>query len=335
MMVEEKKTTKAVALFSGGLDSAIAIRLMRDQGIEVHGLYCAMPWGDGNLKRCERLAKTIGIPMVVERLGDDYLEVVRHPQYGYGRAINPCMDCHRFMLMTAEARRQRIGADFIVTGDVLGQRPFSQRKESFRLMEEGMAFEGRVVRPLSALFLPVTIPEKEGLVDRTRLLRVAGRSRKIQMALAEEWGIEGYEAPAGGCVLTQVNFAPRVRDFLAFPYREARDMDILNCGRYFRVSEGCIAVAGRDQMDNKALVAHAREGDYLVELVGVNGPMVLARGPSVGADEIATAGGLAQYFSKARALVAQEIVVRRWPFKEAEASAARTLTEREVMTLSR
>jgi len=279
--------TKAVALLSGGLDSTLAVKLMIDQGIEVHALnftsgFCTCNHGgkDGGGCRSEskRVAEEFGIPLKVIVKGLDYVEIVRNPRHGYGKGMNPCVDCRVFMFIQAKKYMQEIGASFIITGEVLGQRPMSQRKDAFRVIERESGLEGLILRPLSAKQLEPTIPEKEGLVDRERLLDVLGRSRRQQIDLAEELDINNYPCPSGGCLLTDKIFSKKVRDLLVNKKDVTKkDLALLKSGRHFR-HKGAKVILGRDEADNNVLRKMLQEGDVLIEPVGFPGPAAILSG---------------------------------------------------------
>ena len=197
---------KAIALLSGGLDSTLAVKLVLDQGIQVEALNYVTPFCQCNRKgRCEaaRVADEFGIPCKTIAVTDEFFELIRHPKHGYGSGMNPCLDCRILMFSRARQRMEETGADFVFTGEVLGERPMSQRRDAMRIIERESGLEGRLLRPLSAKLLPPTHPEQEGLVDREKLLSISGRSRKPQMALAKELGIYDYPCPAGGSSSTR------------------------------------------------------------------------------------------------------------------------------------
>ena len=191
----------AIGLLSGGLDSTLAVKLMLNQDIEVMVLNFITPFCTCTKKGCKheasRIANEFGIVIKVIAAGDDYIKVVRNPKHGYGKNMNPCIDCRTFMLKKAKEYMEEIGASFLFTGEVLGQHPMSQRREAMTLIEKEAGLEGLILRPLSAQFLEPTIPEKEGLIDREKLLGIRGRLRKPQMELTEELGIKDYQCPAG------------------------------------------------------------------------------------------------------------------------------------------
>ena len=278
---------KAVALLSGGLDSTLAVKLMIEQGIEVHALnftssFCTCNHGgkDGGGCRSEsrRVADEFGIPLKVLVKGAEYISIVKNPKHGYGKGMNPCVDCRIFMFKLAKDYMLEIGASFIITGEVLGQRPMSQRKDAFRVIEREAGLEGLILRPLSAKQLEPTIPEKEGLVDRERLLDVLGRSRRQQIDLAEELDINNYPCPSGGCLLTDKIFSKKVRDLLTNKDDVTKkDLALLKTGRHFRF-KGEKIIVGRNEDDNKKLKGMLQEGDTLVEPCAFPGPVAILSG---------------------------------------------------------
>ena len=252
---------KAVALLSGGLDSTVAVRLLLEQGIEITAVNFKTPFcccnrtkGCGN--EAARVAKEFGIPVKLIYVDKEYLEMVRAPRFGYGSGINPCLDCRIFMHKRAAAFMEEIGATFLITGEVLGQRPMSQRRDAMRLIDRESGLAGRILRPLSAGLLEPTLPEEQGIVDRARLLSIAGRSRKAQMALAREYSITDYPCPAGGCLLTDKGFAARLKDL--FDHSEEISMTevrLLRVGRHFRISPDLKLAVGRDKHENERIEA--------------------------------------------------------------------------------
>lgn len=252
---------KCVALISGGLDSTVAARLMLEQGIEVHGLYLSMSWGCCEKTKAASCAQQLGIPLMVLSVGDAYLDVIRAPKYGYGSGMNPCVDCRIYMFRIAKRYMEQIGASFIVTGEVLGQRPMSQMRRPLELIEADSGLEGLLLRPLSAQLLEPTLPELLGIVDRQRLLRIAGRSRQEQMILAKTEGLREYSTPAGGCLLTDEHFAQKVKDLFAHEARPTtKDMELLTIGRHFRITPNTKIILGRNERENLLLEGHAQEG---------------------------------------------------------------------------
>ena len=245
---------KALALLSGGLDSTLAIKVMLDQGIEVEALNFTSPFctctskNAGCKSEAIRVASEFNIPIKVMNKGIDYLEVVRKPRHGYGKALNPCVDCRIFLLRKAREYMIESGADFVITGEVLGQRPMSQRRDTLRVIERESGLEGLLLRPLSAKFFKPTIPELQGWVNRDKLLAMQGRSRQAQMQLAEELDIKNYPCPGGGCLLTETAFVPKIKDIFAHSDTlEMRDFRLLKIGRHFRIGPHTKVIIGRNE----------------------------------------------------------------------------------------
>ena len=206
---------KAVALFSGGLDSILAIRLMLEQGIEVHALnfltlFCTCT-SKGCMHQATKAARQLDVPLKVMNITEEYMEVVKNPKYGRGRNMNPCLDCRIFTFRKAKDFMEEIGASFVVTGEVLGERPMSQRRNAMEVIEKESGLSGYIVRPLCAKLFEPTVPEREGIVDRNRLLDIQGRRRDRQISIAKDLGISDYPCPAGGCLLTRKEFSERGR----------------------------------------------------------------------------------------------------------------------------
>ncbi|MBA4423211.1 MAG: tRNA 4-thiouridine(8) synthase ThiI [Syntrophus sp. (in: bacteria)] len=272
---------KGIALFSGGLDSSLAFKVIEEQGVEVFGITFETPFfGAG---RARAAAGRIGLPLTVLNITEEHLQMLYAPRYGYGKNMNPCIDCHTLMLKIAGRRMEEEGADFVFTGEVLGQRPMSQGKQSLSVVAKNAGYPDRILRPLSARLLPETAPEREGKVDRARLLDIQGRSRKRQMEMAVHYGITSYPAPAGGCLLTDPIFTKRLRDlFDRHPDHSVRDIELLKAGRHFRLNEATKAVVGRNAMDNDTIERLTVQSDALIHIAQVPGPTVLVPG---GGDE--------------------------------------------------
>lgn len=274
--------TKAIGLLSGGLDSTLAVKLMLNQGIEVTALNFITPFCVCTRKGCKheasRIAEKFDIPIKVIAAGGEYIKKVKNPKYGYGKNMNPCIDCRIFMLKKAKKYMEEMGASFLFTGEVLGQRPMSQRREAMTIIEKEAGLEGLILRPLSAKFFKPTIPEKEGLIDRKKLFRISGRCRKPQMELAEEFGIEDYLCPAGGCRLTDIQFAKRVKEAFEHDEDSIQDMNLLKYGRHFRLPSGAKVIVGRNEEENSIISRFAEEKDLLMEVVGFGSPITLLKG---------------------------------------------------------
>jgi tRNA U34 2-thiouridine synthase MnmA/TrmU len=274
---------KALALLSGGLDSTLAVKLILSQGIEVFGLnfispFCRCNRRSGCRLESKKVADRFAIPLKVIGVGKEYLDVVRNPAYGYGKNMNPCLDCRILMLRKARDYMEQVGASFIITGEVLGQRPMSQYKKAMKLIEREAGLEGLVLRPLSAKLLEPSLPEKAGIVDRKKLLGIKGRSRRPQIQLATELGISDYPCPAGGCLLTDPGFSRRIRDLFRYSQDPTlNDVELLKIGRHFRLSPYEKVVVGRNEDENKRLKGLLRPTDYCLRVNGYKGPLVLLR----------------------------------------------------------
>ena len=275
------KKTKALALLSGGLDSTLAVKLVLNQGIDVEAINFVSPFclcGKGGCGAAEA-ARRFNIPLKTMSVGEDYLRIIRKPKFGYGKNMNPCIDCRIFMLKKAKKYAKETGAAFISTGEVLDQRPMSQHKKTLDLIEEEAGLKGKVLRPLSAKLLQETDPEKKGLVNKEKLLDIEGRSRRKQIELAEKLGIRDYPCPAGGCMLTYREFADKMRDL--FEHKKAvslKDVALLKVGRHFRFGKNKIIV-GRNESENKILLQMKKEEDYFFEAQGCGSPVTLLQGP--------------------------------------------------------
>lgn len=292
------KPVKAVGLISGGLDSTLAAQIVKNLGVDVHGVYFAMPWGCCDKTKAIEAAQQIGISFIVLQLDERYLEIVRKPKHGYGSVLNPCVDCRIHMFSRAAQYMRHIGADFVFTGEVLGQRPMSQMRHSMRVIEKETGLEGHLLRPLCAQYLDPTVPEKEGLIDRGQMLNWTGRSRKPQIALAQQLNITGYNQPAGGCLLTDKKFANRMNDTFEYGYRNFRETIALQWGRHFRLSEKFKAIVGRDQQENESLLRYAHPDDIIMILAQDEGPLLILKGAHPTDDILAVGGGLVQRYSK-------------------------------------
>ncbi|UCD73213.1 MAG: hypothetical protein JSW01_00800 [Candidatus Bathyarchaeota archaeon] len=277
-----KKRRKALALLSGGLDSTLAIKLMLDQGIMVEAISFVSPfctYGNGGSCAAAVAASRLGVKLRLVSLGEEYLEVVKNPKYGYGKNMNPCIDCRIFMLKKAREYADEIGADFIVTGEVLGQRPKSQHLNALTLIERESGLRGRLLRPLSAKLLAETEVEQRGLVKRELLLDIHGRSRRRQMDLAETLGIVDYPCPAGGCLLTDPIFCTKLKDLIKHEETlDLRSISLLKVGRQFRYGPNKIVV-GRNREENRLLLELKSPEDLYLEVPEYGSPITLLLGP--------------------------------------------------------
>ncbi len=297
---------KAIVMLSGGLDSILAARLMLEQGIEVLAVnfsakLCMCGCKKTGESAAQVAARILGVPLKTIDITSDFIEIVKNPSHGYGANVNPCIDCKIYMLKHAKDMMKEAGASFLVTGEVLGERPMSQRMDALHIIEKAAGVKGILLRPLTAKNLDPTLPEKEGIVDREKLLGMRGRSRKPQMALAEKFGINKYPTPAGGCLLTDPGFAKRVKDAMKHGEFDADNLALLSVGRHFRLSEKARLVVGRDEGENSVLESLVAPGDIIFELTEHEGPLSVLRGGAKEEEFIRLSAGIAAYQTKFRA----------------------------------
>ena len=253
-MNSDSKQVRALGLCSGGLDSILAALVLRRQGIDVEWVVFETPFFSAD--KAQRAARLNRVPITVKHILPIYLEMLKNPPAGYGKQMNPCMDCHALMFKLAGEEMQARGFDFLFSGEVSGQRPMSQNKNSLRYVEKNSGFDGYIVRPLSAQNLPVTLPEKEGLVDREKLLNFSGRTRKPQLELAASLGVTDFPSPAGGCLLTEKGYTSRLRDLFKHQdtYRD-KEFYLLSYGRHLRLNAGHKLIVGRSKLENQKIEA--------------------------------------------------------------------------------
>ena len=287
------KQISALGLLSGGLDSTLAAKLMIDQEIEVYAINFTSPFCTCTPKKagCAAVVTAVrelgDISLKRVALRDDYLEMIQNPKHGYGRGINPCIDCRIMKIRKAGEYMHEIGASFLFTGEVLGQRPMSQHKRPIEIIDRGAGFSGYILRPLSAVHFEPTIPEQKRWVDRNKLLKISGRSRKPQILLAAEKGIRDYPCPAGGCLLTDKNFSDKMRDYFTFTtHPSIRDIPLIKTGRHFRFDNGDKVIVARNQDEGQMMKNLCRESDHLLVPLDFSGPTVILQGISL---ETATA----------------------------------------------
>lgn len=294
---------KAIALLSGGLDSIVAIGLVQQQGIDVVALnftspFCTCTSKGASCSAAAAAAANLGVQLKVIAKGIEYFKIVEDPKFGYGRAMNPCIDCRIYIIKKAREVMEQEGASFLITGEVIGQRPKSQHKQTLRLIEKEAGVEGLLVRPLSARLLPETIPEKMGWLDREKLMAVSGRGRKPQMEMAEDFGINDYPCPAGGCLLTDAAVARRLQDLFARKKDyNLGDLGLLRFGRHFRVEDGHKLILSKNQDEGKRLYAFFHpDRDVFLRCLSHGGPHALLQDPGgVSPDALA----ITHAFSKA------------------------------------
>jgi len=274
-----------IALFSGGLDSALAVLLILRQNIKVTALTFLTPFANNiydkssSAKDSFSLSERYGFKVKLIHLGDEFVEIVKNPKYGHGKNMNPCIDCRILMLRKAKEFMETVGADFVFTGEVLGQRPMSQHRPQLHIVARDSGLEDKLVRPLSARLLPLTEPERSGLLDREKLEAISGRSRRRQMKLAEKLGLEEYPLPAAGCLLTDHGYSRRLRDLLLHTDNvDFDDFNLLRIGRHFRLDTGAKLIVGRNKEENEKILRYRKSHEYIFEAVDTGSPLTLLKG---------------------------------------------------------
>jgi hypothetical protein len=274
---------KAVALLSGGLDSRLAIRILQQQGIAIEALNFRTIFGCCK-DEASQAAHELGVRLTVVGMDESYLDIIKRPKYGYGKGINPCVDCRIYLFEIARKFMDEVGASFVVSGEVVGQRPMSQKRRDLDIIARDAALEDLLLRPLSAKLLPPTLPERLGVVDRERLFGVEGRSRKGLIELARQFGFNEIPQPSTGCALTEPLFANKVRDLIELaPQARQWDFELLRIGRHFRFDVDTKVVLGRDERQNEQLRLMAAQDNaspcWVVEPENFTGPTALVTGP--------------------------------------------------------
>ncbi len=268
-------------LLISGLDSILAGRLLKEQKVELEALFFHTPFCpcsplDSGCKMIFKLneitTKYLSLSLTVQDLGEDYLAIIKKPRFGYGKNMNPCIDCKIYMFKKAREYMEKKGLSFLITGEVLGERPMSQNRNALMLIEREAHLEGYVLRPLSAKLLPKTVPEIQGWVDREKLLSIRGRSRRTQLNLAEKFGIQDFPQPAGGCLLTDPGFSRRLKNFISVDFN-IHDVNILKLGRHFKLYDDLYLIMGRNEKENIALERlYSQNRHLLLKPVNAKGP---------------------------------------------------------------
>ncbi len=283
---------RAISLFSGGLDSMLAVKLIKEQGIDITALYINIGFGGTKDIKDElkRRANIAGADFMIVDVREKYIQdILFSPKYGYGKNFNPCIDCHGYMFKIAKKIMLDLDASFLITGEVLGQRPMSQRKDALQKVKElALDEDNLLVRPLSAKLLEPTKPEIEGWIDRDKLLDIKGRSREKQLALAKEFGWKDYESPAGGCLLTEPVYSQKIREYIEYEEFDVNAIDLLKFGRHFRLPDGAKLIVGRHKEDNENLLK-INHPNYIGFRLPVAGPYSLInKGASIKDLELAS-----------------------------------------------
>lgn len=290
--------TKALAMISGGLDSILAAKLIKDQGIEVIGIcFKSYFFGEENAKR---MCKQIDIPLEVVDFSKEHFEMVRNPKHGRGKNMNPCIDCHAMMMRYSGELLEKFNADFIITGEVLNQRPMSQNRSALDIVKKECGFSDKILRPLCAKNLKPTEMELNGLVDREKLLNISGRGRNVQIELAEKWGIKDYPSPAGGCKLTEPNYALRLQDLTEHQDKiDEMDLAMLRFGRHFRISKTSKIIAARTGDEAEEMKKYLKDDDVLLFPANFVGAIVILRG-QYSEEDLKWAAKIAARYSKGK-----------------------------------
>lgn len=281
---EPKEKKKIVALLSGGLDSTLAVKMMQKQGFDVSAVaiktpFCDFDCGKGCGFEIRERADNLDVDLKTVYLGDEYIEMLKNPKHGFGSGMNPCIDCRAMMFDAAKKHMDDIGAEFIISGEVLGQRPMSQHGHALKTIEKITGLEGKIVRPLSAGLLQKTEPEKQGLIKRENLGMIHGRTRKEQLKMAKDYGIEDPPNAGGGCLLTDPAFSLRAKDLFEYTKTpNTNDIDLLKIGRHFRLDSNTKLIVGRNKDENDLINALALPNDILLEASNVVGPTSMLRG---------------------------------------------------------
>jgi tRNA U34 2-thiouridine synthase MnmA/TrmU len=293
------KKLKAIILFSGGLDSMLATKILLEQGIKVLPVFFRSYFFGPEIAK--KSAKVLGLKLRVVDFSKEHLKIVKKPKFGYGSSMNPCLDCHILMLKKAKEIMKKEKFDFVATGEVLGERPMSQNRRALELVEKESSLEGYLLRPLSAKLLKPTIFEEKRLIKRENLLDIRGRSRKRQIELAKKFGIKWFPSPAGGCLLTDLEFGKRLKKLLEkYPNFGGEDVEILKLGRHFWFGKIKIVV-GRNESENLKIKKLVKEGDVLVEMKNYPGPTTLIRNygkGEIGKSILGKAKSLTKFYSK-------------------------------------
>ncbi|MBM3255393.1 MAG: tRNA 4-thiouridine(8) synthase ThiI [Candidatus Omnitrophica bacterium] len=329
---------KALALISGGLDSLLAARLIEEQGVRVIPINFLIPFchnkkaASGVNSGLDRIADSLGQGLKRIDISSEFIGLLEKPRYGFGSNMNPCIDCKILMLTKAKELMGELGASFVVTGEVLGQRPMSQHKQALGLIEKKSGLEGLLLRPLSAKLLLETLPEKEGWVNREKLLNFSGRTRRPQIELANKFKMKDYQNPAGGCLLTDPQFSRRLKDLIRHRQLGLENIELLKLGRHFRLTDQAKLVVGRDEKEDNELLALTKDKDYLfMPPLEVAGPTCLGRG-EFSRELLELAGSIACRYCDSKANPAMTIVYKRIPEQQERMIEVRPIEEDKLRT---
>jgi len=289
---------KAIALFSGGLDSTLAMKLIIDQGIDVLAVNINTGFGStkDRLEHMQSMCDQVGAELKIIDIQSEFLQdVLFDPKHGYGKNFNPCIDCHAKMFAVAKKIMEAEGASFLVSGEVMGQRPMSQNKDSLQTVLNESNCDGILLRPMSAKMLKPTIAEENGWVDREKLEGITGRSRDRQLEMVKEIGLENFESPGGGCLLTDEHFGKKMFDFIKHDKFEVKDIPVMKFGRHFRLKDGAKLVIGRDKEENQHLQEIENDKYYHIKTVGLPGPHSLLSKSASDVDKVIATKAILTY----------------------------------------
>lgn len=324
--------TRALAMISGGLDSILAAKLIKDQGIEVIGI-CYRSYFF-NESSAIKMTKQIDIPLEVVDFSEAHMEIVKNPKHGWGKNINPCIDCHTMMMRYSGELLKKFNADFIITGEVLNQRPMSQNKQALNIVKKESGFSDKILRPLCAKNLPETQMEIDGMVDRERLLNISGRSRKVQMELAEKWGIKEYPSPAGGCRLTEPNYALKLKDALNFKANlDESEISLLRYGRHFRSEDGTKIIATRTADEAKEIKKYITDDYTEFNTKNHSGSTIYIQGKAKNSD-IELASAICVRYSKGKDEENVEVLYGTVGQKHSNIFTTKAITDEELSKLN-
>lgn len=322
--------TRALAMISGGLDSILAAKLIKEQGIEVIGI-CFRSYFF-NEENAKRMTAQIGIRLEVVDFSKEHFEMVKNPKHGWGKNINPCIDCHSMMMKYSGELLEKFDADFIITGEVLNQRPMSQNRSALDVVKKQSGFSEKILRPLCAKNLKETQMEIDGLVDREKLLDISGRSRKIQMELAEKWGIKDYPSPAGGCKLTEPGYAVRLKEVLDRKNEVTeKDIHLLKYGRHFISENNVKIIVSRTAEEGEQIKALLGNKDMMFLATKFRGAMVIIpEGNDPIDDDLTLACRLAVRYSKGREEKKVEVKYGNFSTKFINSKEVESITQEEL-----
>ena len=331
---------KAIALISGGLDSILAAKVIQEQGIDIIPLHFKIPFCQRDKKvasnkgdKFSLVADNLGIELKIVDIGAEFLKLLENPKYGFGTNMNPCIDCKILMLTKAKELLKVMDAAFVVTGEVLGQRPMSQHRQALETIERKSGLEDLVLRPLSAKLLTETTPERQGWIDRGKLLDFSGRTRKPQMELAKNFNIENYPNPAGGCLLTDPEFSRRLKDLMAHQEFNMHNIELLKFGRHFRIHPEAKLIVGRNEKENAELVNSVKSNDLLfMPTDEIAGPTSLGRG-NFNAESIKLSCQITCRYCDLNGKINADIFYRRIPEKEDKILNVYPIVENSLLSL--